>query len=273
MDKSQLVKLFGFRATLIHGDTLVLDRWRWLRDRLPETRNAEKLIDIGCGTGAFTIGAARRGYKALGLSWDERNQTTARKRAEMCGAHSAQFEIQDVRYLEDRSDLKGVFDYAICTENIEHILDDKKLITSIAQCLQPGGRLLLTTPYLHFRPITSGELGLSKIEDGGHVRRGYTKAMLQELCQEAGLTVEHISYCSGIVSQKLTYLLRVLSRVHPLVGWAAILPLRILPPLLDWLVTPLMRWPLYSICIEAVKPRFSPGTEMPLSEPTSHKVS
>src|SRR5215831_5582861 len=91
MDRSLLVRLFGFPATLVHGDTLVLDRWRWLKRRLPVTANGERLLDVGCGTGAFTIGAARRGYHALGLSWDERNQTTARQRADLCRCPSAEF--------------------------------------------------------------------------------------------------------------------------------------------------------------------------------------
>ena len=77
MDKSLLVRIIGFPATLLHGDTLVLDRWLWLKDRLPNTKNGDTLLDIGCGTGAFSVGAALRGYESLGLSWDERNQRVA----------------------------------------------------------------------------------------------------------------------------------------------------------------------------------------------------
>src|SRR5258708_30322195 len=88
MDRSALVKLFGFPATLVHGDPLVLDRWFWLKARLPKTRNDEHLLDVGCGTGAFSIGAALRGYRALGLSWDERNQSLAKERATYCNTSS-----------------------------------------------------------------------------------------------------------------------------------------------------------------------------------------
>ena len=257
MDKSLLVKLFGFPATLIHGDTLVLDRWRWLKRRLPVTNNGEKLIDIGCGTGSFSLGAARRGYETLGLSWDTRNQTTAALRAKLLNLHSASFEVQDVRHLSERRDLFDSYDVAICFENIEHIADDRKLLTDITNCLKPGGRVLLTTPYLYYRPISAGDLGpFSKIEDGGHVRRGYTKAMLEELCESSGLVLEHISFCSGFLSQKITSLLRALSRIHPLVGWILILPLRALPPLFDVLITATTRWTSFSICLEAYKPRF-----------------
>ena len=255
MDKSILVKLFGFPATLIHGDTLVMDRWLWLRSRLPRTRNNERLLDVGCGTGAFSIGAALRGYRVLGLSWDERNQSVASQRAVLCRASSALFEIFDVRRLSRRTDLVDSFDVVICLETIEHIVEDLKLMRSLANCVKPGGRLLLTTPYELYRPI-DGDIGpFSVAEDGGHVRRGYSRAMLEELCDHVGLKVEAISYCSGYVSQKVTAGMRRLSTIHTLLGWAVILPLRILPPLLDPLIALLFRWPYYSVCLQAYRPR------------------
>jgi 2-polyprenyl-3-methyl-5-hydroxy-6-metoxy-1,4-benzoquinol methylase len=263
IDKSLLVKALGFSATLLHGDTAVLDRWLWLRRRLPRTLNGEKVIDIGCGTGAFSIGAALRGYDVLGLSWDERNQTVASQRAELCNAPSATFEVLDVRQLDSRSDLSGKYDFAICCENVEHILDDRKLIVDIAACLKPGGRLLLTTPYYHFRPITSGDMGpFVEVEDGAHVRRGYTKSMLKELCSHANLRVEDVSYCTGYLSQKAMLVLRSLSKIHPLLAWAVILPFRIVPPVFDRAVGAITRWPYYCICIEAYKPRYQPVDDL-----------
>jgi cyclopropane fatty-acyl-phospholipid synthase-like methyltransferase len=72
------------------------------------------LLDVGCGTGAFSIGAALRGYRALGLSWDERNQLAAKERATYCKASSAQFEVLDIRELDRRADLVNSFDVVIC---------------------------------------------------------------------------------------------------------------------------------------------------------------
>lgn len=258
MDRSILVKLFGHAATLIHGDPLVLDRWRWLTRRLPRTRNREQLIDVGCGTGAFTIGAAKRGYQALGLSWDERNQQVGAERAKLCKAGSARFEVLDVRELHGRTDLANQFDVAICAECIEHIADDDKLIGDISRCLIPGGRLLLTAPYYLYRAINPGDEGPfdEAREDGWHVRRGYTPAVLKELCDRAGLVTERISYCSGFLSQKIAWLQWVLSKLHPMLAWVVILPLRVLPPVFDTLISKVTGWPAYSICLEAYKPRF-----------------
>jgi 2-polyprenyl-3-methyl-5-hydroxy-6-metoxy-1,4-benzoquinol methylase len=255
LDKSFLVRVFGFPATLIHGDLLVLDRWRYLRKRLPITLNGEKLLDIGCGTGAFTIGAARRGYQAIGLSWDERNQKVAQERARLCGAPGVQFPIQDVRNLDQCSEFTADFDVAICCENIEHILDDRKLMRDIAGCLRPGGVLLLTTPNFFNCAISSSDNGpFSRTEDGGHVRRGYSKAMLCEMCADAGLIVEEISYCSGFFSQKITALLRVFG--GGVFGWISTLLLRLLPIIFDPLIAKATGWPDFTICIMAYKPRF-----------------
>jgi len=256
LDKSLLVSIFGFPATLMHGDTMVFDRWRWLRRRLPRTLNEEKLIDIGCGTGAFTIGAARRGYNALGLSWDERNQAEGQRRALICKADRARFEVLDVRKLDERSDLAGQFDIAICLETVEHILDDFKLLHDISRCLKPGGRLLLTTPYYHFRPLIRASMGpWSKTEDGGHVRRGYTRAMLIELCEAAGLVCEEFSGCAGFLSQKVTALFWTLADNYPKLAWLTILPMRFALLPFDALLSWMLRWPPFSICIEAYKPR------------------
>jgi 2-polyprenyl-3-methyl-5-hydroxy-6-metoxy-1,4-benzoquinol methylase len=248
-----LVKFFGFYATLIHGDTLVLDRWLWLKKRLPVTFEDKSMLDVGCGSGAFTFGAAIRGYSSLGLSWDKRNQSIAQERAEILNLKNAKFEVCDVRQLDQQKIYIDKFDVVINFENIEHILNDKKLILDIEKCLKPGGKFYMTTPNFYYIPMTKEDNGpFSKFEDGGHVRRGYTKQMLIELCDAAGLKIEEISYCSGFFSQKTTFLFRKLSNINFLFAWAFILPIRPFIPILDKFL-PYRR---YSICLEAYKPKY-----------------
>jgi len=258
---SLLVRILGFPATLIHSDTLVLDRWLWLRSRLPVTGNDERLLDVGCGSGAFSIGAAKRGYHSLGLSWDVANQDVAAARAAICGVPRARFDVLDVRRLDSRHDLIGSFDVIICLENIEHIIDDRKLIRDMAHCLKPGGRLLLTTPYSLYRPFTKEYEGpFREIEDGGHVRKGYSAGMLRELCELAGLRVERIGQCSGFTSQKLTGLMRRMTRVSVICAWLFVLPFRWIPPIVDPVIAKITGWPGFSITLEAYKPRFGADT-------------
>ncbi len=248
--------VLGFPAMLVHGDTLVLDRWIWLRHRLPRTRAGERVLDVGCGNGAFTIGAALRGYQALGLTWDRRDMERASQRALLCKARHALFEDCDVRMLGGRYEYREQFDVVICTENIEHILDDVALMKAMAACLKPGGRLLLTTPYLLACPLGRDDEGpFSAVEDGRHVRRGYSTQMLLELCEASGLRVEQIDWCSGITSQLLTRLMRRASVVSPVLSWILIAPMRWLPPLLDRALRRLVGGHGFSITLEACKPR------------------
>ncbi len=258
MNKSFLVKWFGFPATLLHGDTMVLDRWRWLCRHLLPTKDHETFLDAGCGSGAFTIYAGKLGYDALGLSWDERNQDVAIQRAKLCAVDkNTHFHIQDLRTLEKCTEFHNKFNIVISFENIEHIIDDIKLIKNLASCLKPGGRLLLTTPNFYFRPMGASDLVPFKktVEDGSHVRKGYSPAMLQELCDLSGLKCEEISYCSGFFSQKITALQNWLSRISFSFSWCITLPLRVLPILFDRPLAFLLNWPYYSICMVAYKPR------------------
>jgi SAM-dependent methyltransferase len=259
--KSTLVRLIGFPATLIHGDTLVLDRWLWLKENLPHVCSGSKtLLEIGCGSGAFTIGAARLGYRALGLSWDKRNQAVARERARICNVDLAEFRILDIRNLDESSELRERFDVVLCCETIEHILNDAKLMVDMSNCLVPGGTLLLTSPNYSYKPITSGDEGpFSPVENGGHVRRGYTTESLCELCVPAGLKVAKIGFCSGLLSQKTTKLLRTISKFHPLAGWVVTLPLRPFLPILDPPASRLLKRPGFSITLVATKPKLAPS--------------
>ena len=254
MDKSALVRLFGYKAAFLHGDPLMYDRWRFVCKHLPVTRNNESVFDVGCGSGAYTIGAAKRGYRAIGLSWDEQNQMKASHRAKLAGA-VAEFPIGDARVLDQLQGNHGAFDYVISLENIEHIIDDKKLIKDLAACLKPGGWLILSTPNKDYKAISSYDNGpFSKTEDGWHVRRGYTSAMLKELAMSNGLVVEEIGSCSGFFSQKLTKPLRMNPGWH-ILAWAIVLPLRFLPLLFDRLIRNLTGFPDFSLTLVAYKPR------------------
>ena len=251
-----LTKLMGAGAGLIQGDFFTRDRWLWLKDRLPRTLNDETLLDVGCGTGAFSIAAAKRGYHCLGLSWDKADMEIAEERAALCGAESARFRICDIRDLDRQEELKGKFDFAICCENIEHVIDDRRLVLAMAACLKPGGRLLLTAPNYHYKAVSKGDLGPFETEElGWHVRRGYSRGQVLDLFHDTGFFVEDISFCSGWFSQKCTGFLRWFDGRPFMVGWLLTLPVRYLSPAMDRVCALVFRHPGYSICVEAYKTR------------------
>jgi SAM-dependent methyltransferase len=175
----------------------------------------------------------------------------ARKRAAALNS-DARFEVQDIRTLSTRYDLKEHFDVATCFEAIEHIIDDAGVMRSLASILRPGGRLVLTTPSQGYIPMDAGDSGpFSEVEDGRHVRKGYTPERLKYLTEQAGLEVAEIGFCSGWSSQKATALLRSLNRrIGYGPAWALTFPLRLAPLLLD---NQDQAHPPYSICMLATK--------------------
>lgn len=255
--KNLLVKLLGFNATLIQGDFLVLDRWKWLSSKLKGAPKG-KLLDVGSGSGAFSIGSSLRfNYHVLGLSWDNRNMLISNERAKLCGvAETVSFDICDVRRLDLRQDFVNEFDVVICTENIEHIIDDDKLVKDISRTLKEGGLLLLTTPNFNYIPMGIGDSkdNLSKIEDGGHVRIGYTLEDCILVAKKANLSVVSVEYCSGFFSQKCTALQRYLTNyLTYLPAWVITLPLRLLPIMFDKIIEKHFNYSGYSICLVAKK--------------------
>jgi SAM-dependent methyltransferase len=198
------------------------------------------------------MGASLAGFVALGLTWDEVCLNAAVERAKLCSARSAEFQIQDIRRLDDRKDLEGGFDVVVCCEVIEHILNDEKVMADLRRCLREGGTLLMTAPNLDYLPITPGDAGpFSQTEDGWHVRKGYSEGDFRRLCGLAGFTPTEVGYCSGWASQKATWVLRTLSRLHPLIGWAVVLPLRAVALVADGWLDKLLGWPGYSITLVA----------------------
>lgn len=241
-----LVTAIGWRSTVLHGDPCVFDRWLWLRGQLQS--GPLHTLDAGCGSGAFSFYAATIGNECVGISFCAEAVETARRRAALLGLERARFIVGDLREL-NAFDLDG-FDQIICTETIEHIRDDKKLIADFAAILKPGGKLLLTTPFKHYRPLFGDNV--HEREDGGHVRTGYTHQELRALLDSCGMDTAYEGFISGVVSQKLTNLMRIAARVNYRLAWAMTFPLRGLQAL-DRPLTLLTRYPYLSVAVVGVK--------------------
>ena len=244
------MRVFGWRALMLQGDPCVWDRYRWVRRHL----GSGATFDAGAGNGGFSIFAASRGNPTVGLSFAEPEMRAAQRRAALCGAEGADFEVGDLRRLDTMDQFKGRFRQVLCLEVAEHILDDEKLFRDLFETMEPGARMLFTTPYSGHRPLYHEDLLLSEVEDGGHVRYGYSPEDLQRLAAGAGLRVVEVGYVSGLVSQRLTDVgRRVRPFGSPLVGWALAFPLRLLSPL-DRFLTRARRYPCLSITLIAERP-------------------
>jgi SAM-dependent methyltransferase len=246
-----MLRIFGWRFLLVTGDPCVLDRWLWLRGRL--RHGAMRTFDAGCGNGGFSIFAARVGNEVVAASFSASELESARRRAQMLGVSGIDFRVVDLRDLDDHHAALGTFDQIICLETIEHVVDDDGLVRSLAALLKPGGQILLSTPYDRHRPLYTEEREPSSVEDGSHVRYGYSRERLRQIVEDAGLGVDREAFLSGVVSQKLTDLMRRLgARIGLFPAWLIVLPLRPLV-VLDAPLSRMLGYPQLCVALSAIK--------------------
>lgn len=244
-----LVKLFGRPMTVVFGDAAVIDRYNWLKRNL--RRGNLRTLDAGCGSGAFALYAASVGNDTVGISFDDRNNQVATERAGILGLKNAKFITANLNNLGQIRQELGVFDQIICSEVIEHIMDDRKLAKNIAALLKPGGRLLLATPYKYGKFWRNAVV--SPVENGDHVRIGYDAIDLGLIFKDAGLEIVKTEYVSGWISQKLILMDGFLNRrIGALPAWLIALPFRIFQGA-DGLITKLTHYSSLSIAVVAKK--------------------
>lgn len=216
-----LVRAFGLRGLSLHSDLLANDRFRWVKQHLPASMSAARVLDAGCGNGMFTMLAASRGADALGLSDSKRELDDATRRSGLLGL-DARFELQDLRRIDEREDLVD-FDVVVCLEVIEHVLDDAALLTRLAALARPGALLLLSTPTDDHPALFGEREHLSGVEDGRHVRWGSSPDRLRTVCAQAGWEVERIEKISGPISRRSTSLGYRVGQRSRVLGWASTL--------------------------------------------------
>lgn len=104
-----------------------------------EIRPGERMLDLGCGAGAFSAFAATAGAEVLGL--DVAQAAIDRATTAHPSLSFGLTEFDGPLKLPDNS-----FEIVWASEVIEHVADTATWLSEIRRVLVPGGRLLLTTP-------------------------------------------------------------------------------------------------------------------------------
>ena len=83
------------------------------------------------------------------------------------------------------------FDLVVSVDVLEHIDDDRTVVRRFAECLKPGGHVLVTTPSLYRRSSRDGAFVAE------HFREGYSDSSMRHLFGEAGFDSIRIRYAYG----------------------------------------------------------------------------
>ena len=113
---------------------------------LPEG-NGRTLVDVGCNWGRWTIAAARRGYRPIGVDPSLQAVMAARAVCEQLGI-AADFVVGDARHLPLRSSwIDAAFSYSV----LQHFSkpDAARAAADIRRVLVPGGIALVQMPNVY----------------------------------------------------------------------------------------------------------------------------
>ncbi len=104
-------------------------------------RRGEQWLDLGCGTGAVAMRAARAGATVTALDLSEVMVETARRRAEEKGL-SISYDVGDCESLPYAD---GCFDVVSSSVGLIFAPDQPAVARELARVARPGGRLGLTS--------------------------------------------------------------------------------------------------------------------------------
>lgn len=172
------------------------DRWagtyerdpfsRWLGRRQLEALDAlelgedDRLLDVGCGTGAGVRAAAKVAERAVGVDLSPKMVAEARKRAG---------DLPGVEFVEGESEslpfAAGEFTVVLCTTSLHHYPRPEEAAREFARVLVPGGRAAIADGTSD-SVVTRGIDFLCRKFEPGHVHFHRVEE-LRRMLEDAGL--------------------------------------------------------------------------------------
>jgi ubiquinone/menaquinone biosynthesis C-methylase UbiE len=155
---------------------------RLQRDALEalELGAGDRLLDVGCGTGAAVRAAAEIVDRAVGVDLSPKMLTQARERA--AGLTAVEFVEGDSENLPFG---EGEFTAVLCTTSLHHYPRPEAAAREMARVLTPGGRVVIGDGTSDAVVMKVADLLCRRFE-AGHVRFHRVEE-LRRLLQDAGL--------------------------------------------------------------------------------------
>jgi len=129
-------EMFNFEKDLTTAKSVIA--------KLKEQFEFKSALDIGCGTGSFTLALAQNGIKVTGMDLSNSMIDAAKKNSL---AYGLNIDFINSGMNEMLSNIDGKFDLIMCMGNtLPHLLDKKDLSAMTSACkqlLNPGGHLIL----------------------------------------------------------------------------------------------------------------------------------
>lgn len=125
-----------------------------------DIKDGDLILDMGCGEGFYSlIFDQLYDCKVIGVDYDEDGILKLAK-SWLKESTKVTLEVGDICNLRFED---NYFDKIVCTEVLEHIVDDQKAVSELYRVLKPGGTLAVTVPNKNY-PLAWDPL--NKIREG-----------------------------------------------------------------------------------------------------------
>jgi 2-polyprenyl-3-methyl-5-hydroxy-6-metoxy-1,4-benzoquinol methylase len=104
-----------------------------------------RMLDLGCGSGIFSIYIAQKGNAVTGIDGAANMIQLCQQRQSKLGIHHCTFQQLEMPF-EQPEQLGQPFDALISSSVLEYIPDLDLMLAQINQCLAPNGTLILSFP-------------------------------------------------------------------------------------------------------------------------------
>ena len=150
----------------------------------------DRLLDVGCGTGAASRSAVSVTASVVGIDLSPEMIRQARELAS--GLANVHFEIADSEHLPFDD---GAFTAVVCSNSFHHYPDPGRAVGEMTRVLAPGGRLVLGDACSDRAAARIADVFLRRFEPG-HVRL-YRSDELGAFVRGAGLSRVELRRLSG----------------------------------------------------------------------------
>ncbi|WP_456420530.1 class I SAM-dependent methyltransferase [Thermococcus sp.] len=150
---------------------------KWLIFSMMRTKSG-KALDLGCGTGNYTLELKKRGFDVIGLDASEGMLRIARSKGLNCirgNAYSLPFPEES-------------FDLVLSVTMFEFIHEPEKVLAEIHRVLKPGGEVVIGTMNGKSLWFLFKRLKSIFTETAYRYARFYTPGELEGLLRKAGFT-------------------------------------------------------------------------------------
>ncbi len=149
---------------------------------------ASRVLDLGCGNGAFTNLLYQEGLNVEGFDGSASGVELARRN--YAGINFSQLDL-----VAGKLPIQCIqqFDAVIAVEVIEHLLLPRMLMQTAMQALKPGGLIIVTTPYHGYLKnlviaLANGfDAHWHPLRDYGHIKF-FSKKTLTQLFEEHSIS-------------------------------------------------------------------------------------